>query len=219
MSTFYADRQDLAWALKAIQPHVARGDVLPALEGLRLEVAVATRTLYVVGTDRYTLGVARVPITGDDLEPAETAIDITACREMIRRLRGKGATGLIIWDDGEVTLDLRVRYPPAPGAAHFPDWRALLGRYLRYSAGMPGKSWAYNTEYLGRFAAARRDNTALAVVPLRIPSPYGHAPGSATVVLGPDFAGAVMGVRNDGDGDAPETLRRWRELIPEGSKP
>jgi len=137
----------------------------------------------------------------------------------IRRLRGKGATGLIIWDDGEVTLDLRVRYPPAPGAAHFPDWRALLGRYLRYSAGMPGKSWAYNTEYLGRFAAARRDNTALAVVPLRIPSPYGHAPGSATVVLGPDFAGAVMGVRNDGDGDAPETLRRWRELIPEGSKP
>jgi hypothetical protein len=219
VSAFTCDRADLAWALKAVIPHVLRErHFMPELEGIRIEVGAASRQMYLVATDRFTLGCARVDIAGDGIEPAGTSVHADDARDLLRRMRGKGSAELFIWEDGEVTADSRVRYPAAPGGADFPDWRALLGQVLRYPAGKPGMKFGYDAAYLARFAPAMEPGRALAVMPLKART----GAGAITAFLGEHFTGAVMARRltaaSDLDGkdmpDMPANLRRWRDLIP-----
>jgi hypothetical protein len=214
VSVITCDRADLAWALRAVLPHVLRDrGCLPALEGVRLEVAAASKLLYVVATDRYTLGVATVPVTGD-LEPAATVIDAGDVREMLRRLKAKGECELAVYDDGEVCLDWRARWQQ-PTTLEFPDWRGLLAPALRYPPMVPGPRHAWNPEYLARFAPAARECVPLVFMPVAWHGRDGHPPAPMTVVVGEDFTGLAMGAR-DGPLDAPAALRRWRQLLPAG---
>ena len=211
MSAIRCDRADLAWALKAVLPHVLRErDYLPSLEGVRLEADPATKTLYCIATDRYTLGVARVDASAG--EAASTVIDRDDVREMLRRLRAKGECELAVYDDGEVCLDWRARWQKSSDL-EFPDWRGLLTSALRRKPIVPASYHAMDPGYLARFAPASRDSVPLVFMPVAW-SDGGH-PAPATVVVGDSFTGLAAGTR-DGTLDAPAALRRWRELLPTG---
>ena len=212
--TITCDRADLAWALKAVLPHTLRErGHPPSLEGVHLEAAPDDKTLYVVGCDRYTLGVARVDAVIND--PAQTIIDTPDVREMLRRLKAKGECELEVYDDGEVCLDWKARWQRHTELP-FPAWRGLLGPALRYPASAPGRKWGWSAEYMARFAPAARDSVPLVFMPVvRVPSSYGDAV-PMIVVLGEQFTGLVMSARLAGVLDAPAALRRWRELLPAG---
>src|SRR5258708_37911494 len=96
MSALNCSRADLLWALKATLPHVCRDLFVESLCGVRLEIVPDEKMLYCVATDRYTLGVATLPID-DANEPAEVTVPTAEVRDLMRKLpdRDKKATAAL----------------------------------------------------------------------------------------------------------------------------
>lgn len=198
MTAVRVQRGDLAWAIKAALPHACRDMDLPVLAAVRIEAA-ADGTVYAVATDRFTFGAAWIPGVRDrDGTPVAAALlSVPDARELARRMAGDGnqAADLEFYDDGELTVDYRVRYPAAVDDDPFdyPEWRKLLGQVLRAKPALPAANQGLNPEFLGRFAAGRRPgNTGRALTFMPVSK---GATDLVCSVLGEQFAGAIMGVR------------------------
>jgi hypothetical protein len=214
-------RADLAWALKAVLPHVSRDDLLPALTSVRFEADGGY--LYLVATDRYTLGVAKLTVTAPCWpdHPLAASVGHQDAQEIARKVKGNGkrdgTAELCFYEDGELALDWRSRYASQPG--DYVDWRGLLARYLRRPAALPHAKFGYNPAYLARFQPAARDHAPLTFMPVSWPSTYGETPLAATAVLGERFTGLVMSARIDSDGTAARgVLAGWRAALPEAKE-
>lgn len=215
--------KELRWALKAALPHVSADDTLPALAALRIEIDPEAKAIWCVGTDRYTIGVARVAgdIDGSRIEAASLApADV---EEIRRRLKdGEDTVELEIDGDaitgGTVTLDRFDRWRVAT-EMKYADWRELLGKALRHEASIPADDIGYYGPYLARFAPAEqgtRNRGALVFVPVTTgSSSEWKREGGMFLVLGKDFVGGIMG-RREVVRDA--LLSFWRDVIaaPEG---
>lgn len=206
-------RADLAWALKAALPHAGRDDFMPALCGVRLDVDPEAKFLYCVATDRYTIGCARVPIIAGDHPAADVTLPLAEARELLRRLKGKDPSPLQVSREA-VTFDGFYRYRPVQmpplsrETKEFPDWRKVLGGMVRKSAELPADGQGYNPAYLSRFSTASTRHTPVSVYPVK---------GPMTVVLGENFAGAVIGVRSASNNPT-SFLAAWRDALPEVTK-
>jgi hypothetical protein len=225
--TLTCTRADLAWALKAVLPHVSRDRGLyPELEAVFFDAA-GDGTLCVVATDRYTLGCATVPCLRDPGAPATALIGAGDVRELAARLarqeRGdkRGAARLEIYGDGDVFADWGVRYqsltwpltwPVLAGERReFIDWRKLLGRFMHAPSALPRRVDGFAGPLLARFAAAGLSG-ALTVMPVRTSA---DGPRAAAVVLGDRFAGAIAACRvTSTDYDPVEALEEWRARVP-----
>lgn len=203
-------RAALAWAIRAALPHACRDHRLPVLGGVLLDLDPAAKTVYAVATDRYTFGVGRAAIESGDHTTIAVLLDVAGVRDLLRHLKGDGPATLKTYPD-ELILDGFYRFRPVQiepprGRVHaYPDWRRMLGNVLRTRPALPARDLGYHLPLLARFASAERDRVPLTVMPL----------DRMTVVLGQDFAGAVMGayaVQRDGAAD----LAAWRDAMPAG---
>jgi hypothetical protein len=124
---------ELRRALTAVLPHCGEDDTLPALTCVNLEASGGW--LYLVATDRYSMGVARVFVMGgcgdqDAMLPAKHA---KALRRLLRDA-GNGTAELRL-ADGKLTAAVRDRSAtwPTSAAKHsgsYPGWRGMLGKML-----------------------------------------------------------------------------------------
>ena len=190
------DTRELAWALRAVLPHVSHVPELPELCAVRVEAGPGV--VYVTATDRYTFAAAwTAGMPGGAPGGTWPAALVAAAdaRELLRRLRaaGDGTTELAWYDDGELAVDYRVRYARAAPRA-YPDWRKLALAVLGSRPELPGALSGIRPDYMARFAAGIHPanvHRTLSYIPVRR-STAGNWP---VAVLGPQFVGAVMDVR------------------------
>lgn len=191
------DTRELAWAIRAVLPHVSHAPELPELCAVRIEAAPGV--VYAVAMDRYTFAAAWAGAMLDGVPDGRWpgALLATAdARELLRRLRaaGDGTTELAWYDDGELAVDYRVRYAPACTWPEFPDWRKLARDILADQPEMPGPCSGLRPDYLARFTAAVHPanvHRTLSFTRVR----RGAGRNWPALVLGPQFLGAVMDVR------------------------
>jgi hypothetical protein len=179
-------------------------------------VEVTDSALYLVGTDRYTLGVVRHAFGDDDEASTDgvafsLTVEAAHLRTMLRTVKTATLAELTVTPDG-ITMrhpsSVEFRIPavvgevspasvPSQERATFIDWRQVLNRAV--NDGPPGRAdIAVSPAYLARFRTAVRDGMPLCV------RPYARI---LLVACAEHFLGAVCPVRiSDG---APDPFAAW----------
>lgn len=141
--------------LEAVLPHADRDDTLPVLAAVRFEVRDGR--LFLVATDRYTLGVARCQIPGCTLAPvADCAamVPIDFAVHVATELGKAGGSGIavIAFGDGELTVDPGDGAPAGsslvPGKC--PDWRSMLHAILAGEPADLGERFGIDRRHLAK---------------------------------------------------------------------
>lgn len=120
--------------LDAVMPHAGTDDTLPVLMTVRFEVLAGV--LYVVATNRYTIGAARY-VLGADAPDAAVLLTLRDARELRELLDHAGETAALVFADGlrvDAGEDCLAGWED-PRTAHptgwnYPDWRDVLAGLL-----------------------------------------------------------------------------------------
>ena len=191
---------ELKALLRAVLVHTVREDLFEALEMVVFEVDHTT--LYLVATDRHTLGIARTVVKPS---PAGVrfaiAVEADALAQTARTLRSREPVTLTVTSDGVEVDRHRIRQTiPSQTVDGFPDWRRLFAS-LASKTPTGGEPTGFHPRFLTRFQTA----TCGEYVPLVIRH---YGPTEATVITCGDwFAGALMPMRlHDA---ATEALNDW----------
>lgn len=208
--------------LAAVIPHAANEEDLPALEAVRFEVRDGT--LFLVTTDRYTIGVARCRIPGASAAPVPDATALLPLcvteGELLSMLDRAEGTAALVFGDDSLTVDTgrdSATYGTDSHPEHFPEWRPLLSRFLAGEPAELGDARGVAPLHLAKFAPGSDDTPGYCEEGLRVrilsPTHRGgvplHSGEREPVVLlarGDWFLGALMpmridhgAVRDDGD--------------------
>lgn len=194
---------ELRQMLGPVLAHASTDDpFIPVLTYIGIEVTGGE--LYLIGTDRYTLGVIRHPLT----EPAgrfTLAVPANALRTMLRTIKAREAVELGISPDA-VTIRhtvTAIEYRALAADDIEPiDWRSLLAKALTANAPREAGDTAVSPAYLARFRAATRDGEPLMVRAL------GHV---VVVACGEHFIGAVAPLRPRAD--TADVFEHWRTVL------
>ncbi|WP_289010060.1 hypothetical protein [uncultured Thermomonospora sp.] len=215
--------RDLARLLTAVLVHTATPDEEAFFdEYTHLACEIDRGHLYLVATDRYTLGVIRHPLP-DDQPHSHIAITLTAAaaRRLLRALNPRAEvtvqidpTGLTVHEDD----GLRHHLPAAPLEYCF-DWRRYLGGHLArltQATSRPTVPVTLDPGLLARFAHAAAYQPPAPSV--RRPLQF-HVTGQRTPVLvtcGSHFIGAIASIApTPGSKDHPaDPLQGWRAICP-----
>ena len=236
------DTADLRAALLAVRPHAStHKDDHPALRGLRLRIE-PPHHVYVMATDRYTLGLARVSVWEDIArygDQGTVEIDLTAddCTDVLRifrapskddsarderiRVRVDDPLTLTLTDASGLFADPDPRQLVLPVALHegFPDVLRIMSRQIRTAMDLLAES---------RDSAGAPVIAAPAALAARFTAAgkaYGEplyhlqsAEARAALLyrVGQSFLGALMPLRIEDSEEAAlgSTLRTWRQLLP-----
>lgn len=205
---------ELRRALTAVLPHVGTDDTLPVLCCVRFEAAGPW--LYLTGTDRYSMGAARIAAPGHDGDGWAAMLDSSGAKAMRRMLKGYETNAALAPDGDRLGLTL------ADGAAAtwgtqdgtFPDWRPLLHNMLTAKPAQLGSGHGMAAAKLSRFACLGEVRYAEPLgLHVTLTEPKG-APGavnlpSVIVTQGTWFCGAVMPVRRM---EADPAVSEWTAL-------
>jgi hypothetical protein len=205
--------------LAAVMPHAGGEDVLPALEAIRLEVRDGT--LFLIATDRYSIGVARCRIPGALAAPVPdaTALLPLCVTEggLLSMLERADGTAALVFGEDSLTVDTgrdSATYGTDSHPEHFPDWRKTIAGILTGEAAELGDTRGVAPLHLAKFQPGPDDSPGHCEEGLRVRilSPTHrkgvllHAGEREPVVLlarGDWFLGALMPMRLERDG-APE---------------
>jgi len=202
--------------LAAVLPHAAGEEDLPALEAVRFEVRDGT--LFLVASDRYSIGIARCRIPGAQALPEpDVAALLPLCvtkDELPGMLERAEGTAALIFGEETLTVDTgntTATYGVDGHPEHFPDWRSLMSDMLAGEPAELGAGLGIDPEFLGRFAVSfglDKDLRAIAPLTVRFLRPSQrmgvplHAGEQHPVLLvsrGDWFLGAMMPLRLDRD--------------------
>lgn len=203
---------ELRRALTAVLPHCGQDDTLPALTCVKLEARGGW--LYLVATDRYSMGVARVFVMGgcDDQDAMLPAKHAKALRRMLKGT--EGAAVALTLAAGKVTAAYG-KHASATWAARdyeFPAWRGMLGKILTAGRVHLADDCGLNGDKLARFALPDDPCNFEPLHVLVTAGTGGTKLGEAVVFLrGGWFLGALMPARHDSAG-AP-AVAAWTELL------
>ena len=215
ITTISVSARELRRGLTAVLPHAGRDDTLPALTCVLFEVS--SSALFLVTTDRYTIGCARLAIPG---RPSGTVPDASAllparsARALRRLLRRADGVVALILGDGQVTADIGSNrttggWPAEP--ATFPKWRPMLGKMLAGEPGELGAGHGMAPENLERFTACGgRRGPGFEPLSMRVVRTGGSAAPSVLFARGSWFLGALISMRR-GDGEQAETDSTWTD--------
>lgn len=182
------NRADLSWALSAVLPHAGRYP-RPSFVGLEHR----GDWLYVYTTDRYTLAIARVPLTEGQQGYVHHTLSVDEAKEIERYVRPSRVS----------EKDELVRYAVTDSEFHvgLPDESAVFGAGLSddefdkllatvQSVRETAVEWQpikVDPALLARFAKAKREDA-----PVRIEPKVGNAAGALLISAGEDFIGLAM---------------------------
>ncbi len=144
-----------------------------------VQVEVTDSTLYLFGTDRYTMGVIRRRLV-DDPGPITLTVAAECLRMVLRTIKPRDEVRVDITADAVIVHrgDFQCRIPSTGDVVI--DWRALVRAALK----KPSRhgDLPINPTYLARFRAARRGNESLRI------RPHDRL---VLITCGKDFLGAV----------------------------
>jgi hypothetical protein len=217
--------------LAAVIPHADNDyeDSLPALEGVRFEVRAGT--LFLVATDRYSIGIARCRIPGAEAAPvpdASAILPLDAVRELNRDLESADGTAALVFGEDSLTTDTgdaTGTWVTDSHLEHFPDWRKLMHDVLAGDPAELGGKLGVSPVHLAKFALSLNpaDDRRYCDTPLRVrivspserngvPLHSGERQPVILVTRGDWFLGALMPTRFGRLGpDAPPQPEPWAE--------
>src|SRR5450755_2309377 len=139
--------------LTAVLPHAGSDDSLPVLCGVNFEMRGGT--LFLVATDRYTIGVTREPVPGAiaaELPDQSALLPLEAARDLRRMLKKQAGVAAILIENGKLTVEAGfVSGSWATFAdGKFPEWRGLLHRGLSGTTVPLGDKYGVDAEKLTR---------------------------------------------------------------------
>jgi Bacterial regulatory proteins, gntR family len=141
--------------LTVVLPHAGTDDDLPVLTAVRFEAR--SGTLFLVATDRYTMGAARCEIPGAAAAPpgdADCSLHAENARLILSMLKHVTGVAALAFGDGRLTLDTgdgnTAGWPAAGGK--FPDWRRTLAGMLPANTSPADASLGLNPLHLAKFA-------------------------------------------------------------------
>jgi hypothetical protein len=201
------NRGDLSWALSAVLPHAGSRASNTDWVGLAYREGVS----YAFATDKYTLGVARIP-NGADVDLVLPAKEATELEQFVRPSYKDEHEGDVVYarQPGEfhVGFDRQVHRDGTTeeDSAVFETADAgvsltYLFDYIRFVLAQPTEydECIYQPSLMQKFAKAKRVGTdRLRIFPRRLSDAY----GAALVTVGTDFVGAVAGLTYDELGTA-----------------
>lgn len=148
----------LRMMLAAVLPHGGVDDTLPTLNAVRLEVRGGV--LYLIATDRYSIGVARQPVPGATIAPVpdqDGLLGLADAQNLYERLEGRDVgPATIVITDGEIAVD----YGDAVDSwtqvrlmgSTWPDWRKVLREVLAAEPGSLDNRFGIDMRLLARFS-------------------------------------------------------------------
>lgn len=230
-ASLVATASEIRCLLEAVLDHTATNtheiEQIPALGHLLVEVTDTQPggpTLFLAGSDRRTLGVARhdvdakpgtaftaaIPAAAvraalhaiDDIDPGELAVSLSPYSLSLVRMKPPYAT----W------------YVPASRGIEGYDWRQVLAAAMARRPGLPVDGIGIEPGYLGRFDAAHRYHgpMVLRTYPLPYPRPY-----PVLITCGQSFIGVAMPASHeqaDRD-DAVEAIGTWQAICTQPNQP
>lgn len=226
--------------LDAVMPHAGTDDTLPSLNAVQFEVRGGT--LFLVATDRYTIGCARYVIPGAaDAAPgeAQALLTLEEARGM-RRVLGHGGDGVAALTFGKgLQMDAGEQARGSwaglkAGKWKYPDWRPVLAgmlgeadapftlaagidpRYLVRLAALDDPAWKTTARFLDdeEWETARRCEEPLMVRAVSLsPDPSIDGASSLLLARGDWFLGALMFVRNDGKQRVEGVWQQWTAAL------
>lgn len=208
--------------LAAVLPHAAGDSDMP-LSVVSFEIEGGR--LFLVGTDRYTVAIARKDLLPDEHVPDTGAlIDAGDAGELLAMLEdraGESPAVLAITADPWLTIDLgdrRAAWLARPasaldGVSQYPGWRFLLHASLATPepAGL-GDGFGLDPRYLARFCLDGEDARDGRKEPLMFRWAQAVNGPLTLVTRGDWFLGAVMPVRRDSADDAAFTWASWAKV-------
>jgi len=214
--------RDLARMINAVAVHATCESDAVLEELTHVSCEVDRGHLYLVATDRFTLGIIRHPLPQGQ-NPGHLAITLPAAA--LRRLAHAiprhatvtvqvDPTGLTICDQGN---RLRHHLPASP-LEYCVRWRRLLGRHMaKIGKSAPGGApVTLNSAYLARFAHAAAFRPRAPKV--RWPLEFHTVPGERAPLLvtcGTHFLGAIMPMLPAAGADSPSAhLADWQADCP-----
>lgn len=217
-STITLTAYQFAHLIDRVLPHVGRENGYGPIQGIRLDYD--GHHLHAVGTDRYTLAVARQKVHG-------TGKWATSISGSNAAANGNALDTLSTWlgyhqgDDnitvtagsqnpgGTLTVaSYRGTFTLAAYDGDFPDWRGLIRTAMQNPAGEQPPYAALDSFQLARWQQAGRDVRA-----------WQSTASKPLVVIAKDFVGVQMPTRYTGDGDAPNIsadLADWADSLGTG---
>ncbi|MGW3321083.1 DNA polymerase III subunit beta family protein [Streptomyces virginiae] len=149
---------DLHRMLNQVAPHVSDDDTLPALTAVRMEADGGN--LFVLGTDRFTMALARIATV--ETETWQAYIPIESLPAVLAWLHAAETVTVQIAVERNgtsislnlATADSNIRITAAGSDyAAYPNWRKTMSEQLEAEMG-PVPMTAFNTEFLARWSAA-----------------------------------------------------------------
>ncbi|MFI6513637.1 hypothetical protein ACIBCT_39040 [Streptosporangium sp. NPDC050855] len=177
--------------LDAVLAHASQdGDDLAMLRQLHIEVCEGD--LRLVCSDRFTMAIARVPLTSTTEDFACTfAVSAWRIRELIRAFEGSDGVTVAIEERRLVVTNDDKSYS-IPGEKSELPWRKALGRFLTPAAAPTGRILV-NPALLARVGPARALHPD---APLQMQMHGEH--GAMVATLGEHFLVIVMPIQNNG---------------------
>jgi len=146
--------------IEQVVPHMSNDDTLPVINSVQLEARDGY--LFATATDRYTMAVARTPITSPDVWhdifiPAE---NIPALEAWLKPTFGTVTIGIRQEEDeASVTFTSKTSSMTIEYASRtyskLPDWRKILHRYISAEP-QPTPLTGFTTKYLARWQKAAK---------------------------------------------------------------
>lgn len=198
-------RSDLSWALSSVLPHVGRNHEYTDCVGITTRDGVG----YVFGTDRYTVGVARVEAATDDIDVRLSAKEAVELERFVRPSYKAEESGLLSFATRDLELHVgleRQTHRDGTTESDTTFFDAKTHRLtLDYLLDTVGELYGLPESLAGlihapatleRFTkAGRTDADRLTFYPRKTP-----LSGAAVVTVGADFVGMIAGLT-----DLPET--------------
>jgi hypothetical protein len=223
--------------LDAVMPHAGTDDTLPSLNAVQFEVRAGT--LFLVATDRYTIGCARYVIPGADdaqVQDAAALLMMSEAREMRCNLgQEAGVVALTFSDD--LRMDAGTGWKGTWEQAgspkwKYPGWRPVLAGTLAEADAPFTLAAGIDPRYLARFATlddpawgtrflddeewetVRRCEEPLMVRAVSFKDgPSIDGASSLLLARGDWFLGALMFVRNDGKQRVDGVWEQWTAAL------
>ncbi|MFI6889931.1 hypothetical protein [Streptosporangium canum] len=202
--------RDLKALFEAVLAHASQDDNdLPTLRQVHIEVHDGD--LRLVCSDRFTMGIARQPLTSATENFACTfAVSAWQIRALVEAVDGSASVTVSIEDNRLlVTTDDKMHH--LPGEESVLPWRMVLGRYLNPAPAPTGR-FLMNPAFLARLAPARALQED-GVLQMQM-----HGEHQAVIAtLGERFLALVMPMRDNGRIKAlpSRPLDGWFDLIDE----
>lgn len=214
--------------LTAVLAHTDEECDLPQISGVRFEYRDGT--LYLIGTDRYTLGVAReaMPEAAAAGIPDQAAtLPLAGAWELRSILKKRDDKAVIRLGDGKITVtvgDMAGSWTAvAPGNAAqghptFPGWREIIHDAVTGTQAPMGEQAAVAADKLKRLTRAT-DPRACDSLNVRLLVPAKDKIPMIVATVGDWFIGAVMLVRLGDENAVATNWADWAEETAPAEKP